>query len=74
MKKIYYIFAALLLSMTLSSCGEKWLNVESHDKIPVEVSSQGLVEIHDLPVADVEVEFEEAKQLLALTATAAAMP
>ena len=36
MKKIYYIFAALLLSMTLSSCGEKWLNVESHDKIFIE--------------------------------------
>ena len=36
MKKIYYIFAALLLSMTLSSCGEKWLNVESHDKILID--------------------------------------
>ena len=36
MKKIYYIFAALLFSVTLSSCGEKWLNVESHDKILID--------------------------------------
>lgn len=36
MKKIYYIFAALLLSMTLSSCGEEWLNVQSHDKIYID--------------------------------------
>ena len=36
MKKFYYIFAAMLLSMTLSSCGEEWLNVQSHDKIYIE--------------------------------------
>ncbi len=33
MKKIYYIVAALLLSVSLNSCGEKWLNIQSHDKI-----------------------------------------
>ena len=36
MKKIYYIIAAALLSMTLSSCGEDWLNVQSHDKIYID--------------------------------------
>ena len=36
MKKIYYIIAASLLSMTLSSCGEDWLNVQSHDKIYID--------------------------------------
>ena len=36
MKKIYYVIAAALLSMTLSSCGEDWLNVQSHDKIYID--------------------------------------
>ena len=36
MKKIYYIFAAMLLSLTLSSCGEEWLNVQSRDKILID--------------------------------------
>ena len=36
MKKIYYIVAAALFSMTLSSCGEDWLNVQSHDKIYID--------------------------------------
>ena len=29
-------FMISLISMTLSSCGEKWLNVESHDKILID--------------------------------------
>ena len=36
MKKIYYILAAGLLSVTLNSCGEDWLNVQSHDKIYID--------------------------------------
>lgn len=36
MKKIYYILAVLLLSLTISSCGEKWLAVQSHDKIYID--------------------------------------
>lgn len=36
MKKIFYILAAVLLSMTMNSCGEKWLNVQSHDSITID--------------------------------------
>ena len=36
MKKIYYIIAALLLSMAISSCGEKWLTVESHHQLRID--------------------------------------
>ena len=32
MKKLLYTIAALLLTMTVNSCGEDWLAVKSHDK------------------------------------------
>lgn len=36
MKKFLYIIAALLLSVTVNSCGEDWLTVQSHDKIYID--------------------------------------
>lgn len=36
MKKIYYFIAAALLSMTISSCGEDWLTVESHHQLRID--------------------------------------
>ena len=36
MKKFLYVVAAALLSMTMNSCGEDWLAVQSHDKIYID--------------------------------------
>lgn len=35
MKKIYYILAAMLLSVTISSCGEKWLEADPHSQMNI---------------------------------------
>ena len=35
MKKIYYILAAALLSVTISSCGEKWLAADPHSQMNI---------------------------------------
>lgn len=36
MKKIYYFLTALVLSVSMNSCGEKWLEVQSHDAINID--------------------------------------
>ena len=51
MKKIYYIFAAVLLSMLLSSCGEKWLAVQSHDKIYIDEYYNSEARIYEALIA-----------------------
>lgn len=51
MKKIFYGIAALLLSMTVNSCGEDWLAVESHDQIYIDEYYTTPARIHEALVA-----------------------
>lgn len=51
MKKIYYIVAALLLSVTFSSCGEKWLEADPHSQMNIDEYYTTTARIHEALVA-----------------------
>ena len=51
MKRIYYILASLMLLMSASSCGEKWLEVQSHDQLFIDDYYDSEARIYEALVA-----------------------
>lgn len=51
MKRIYYILASLMLLMSASSCGEKWLEVQSHDQLFIDDYYNSEARIYEALVA-----------------------